>query len=197
MKTRKRIVRNNEKLAHAADAGTDMESPRDQAFTRPKVLLLLPLRSLALRWMRDHIFPLAGEGTQFENRRPFESSFGLPDGEEDPLDGPTGKGFTIDHLENFRGNSDDNFRFGLKLTRKAWRIVMPPASETKLMDCDILIASPLAIKMAADKENSTDLLSSIEIAVVDGMDVMEMQNWDHVQVSRCSDQTNISTYSLT
>lgn len=59
---------------------------------------------------------------------------------------------------------------------------MMPANESKLMECDILIASPLGIKMQSEKEDSTDLLSSIEVAVVDGMDVMQMQNWDHVQV---------------
>jgi len=182
LKTRKRIVRNNERLAHAADAGNHMDPPRDQAFTRPKVLLLLPLRSLALRWLRDHIFPLAGPGTQIENRRPFESSFGLPEDEADPLEAPDAPAnFPIDHLENFRGNSDDNFRFGIKITRKAWRVVMPPANEAKLMDCDIIVASPLAIKMAAEREDSTDILASIEILVCDGTDVMEMQNWDHVQ----------------
>lgn len=60
---------------------------------------------------------------------------------------------------------------------------MMPANEAKLMDCDILIASPLGIKMQSEREDSTDLLSSIEIAVADGMDVMQMQNWEHVQVS--------------
>jgi len=37
--------------------------------------------------------------------------------------------------------------------------------------------------MTAEKEDSTDLLSSVEICVADGVDVMQMQNWDHVQVS--------------
>ena len=60
---------------------------------------------------------------------------------------------------------------------------MMPANEEKLMECDIIIASPLGIKMQSEREESTDLLSSIEVAVVDGMDVMQMQNWDHVQVS--------------
>jgi len=60
---------------------------------------------------------------------------------------------------------------------------MMPAGEDKLMECDIIIASPLGIKMQSEREESTDLLSSIEVAVVDGMDVMQMQNWDHVQVS--------------
>jgi U3 small nucleolar RNA-associated protein 25 len=93
------------------------------------------------------------------------------------------KDYPIDHLVNFQGNSDDNFRFGIKITRKAWRIVMPPASEQKLLDCDIIVASPLGMRTAAEKEGSTDLLSSLEIVVADGLDVMQMQNWDHVQVS--------------
>lgn len=179
LKTRRKIVRNNEKLAHAAAAGQDMDSPRDQAFTRPKILFLLPTRSSALLWLKEKVFPLAPAGTQIENLRPFISSFGLPADAEDPLDGTPD--FPADHIENFRGNSDDNFRLGIKITRKAWRVVMPPASESKLMECDMLIASPLGLKMAAERENSTDLLSSIEILIVDGADVMNMQNWDHVQ----------------
>ncbi|KAK4687363.1 U3 small nucleolar RNA-associated protein 25, partial [Tremellales sp. Uapishka_1] len=185
LKTRKKIIRNNEKLAHAAaSTSASSETPleqRDQSFTRPKVLLLLPVRSLALHYLTTHLFPLAPKGTQIENYRPFTSSFAIPADIEDPLEAPTAAAsFAIDHLVNFRGNSDDNFRFGIKFTRKAWRVVMMPANEDKLLDCDILIASPLGIKMQAEREDSTDLLSSIEICLVDGIDVMQMQNWDHV-----------------
>jgi U3 small nucleolar RNA-associated protein 25 len=111
--------------------------------------------------------------------RPFMSSFSIPKNTEDPLASTSATTeYPLDHLVNFRGNSDDNFRIGIKITRKAWRVVMMPANEDKLMECDIIIASPLGIKM-----QSADLLSSIEVAVVDGIDVMQMQNWDHVQVS--------------
>jgi U3 small nucleolar RNA-associated protein 25 len=111
------------------------------------------------------------------------SSFSIPKNTEDPLASTSATTeYPLDHLVNFRGNSDDNFRIGIKITRKAWRVVMMPANESKLMECDILIASPLGIKMQSEREDSTDLLSSIEVAVVDGMDVMQMQNWDHVQV---------------
>jgi U3 small nucleolar RNA-associated protein 25 len=192
IRTRRRIIRNNEKLAHAAAAASSSsetpEPPRDQSFTRPKVLLLLPLRSLALHYLTTHLFPLAPKGTQIENLRPFTSSFSLPaEAGTDPLSTPKATSeFPIDHLVNFRGNSDDNFRFGIKITRKAWRVVMPPANEAKLMECDILVASPLGMKMTAEREGSVDLLSSVEICVVDGVDVMQMQNWDHVQVSCCA-----------
>ncbi|OXG76614.1 U3 small nucleolar RNA-associated protein 25 [Cryptococcus neoformans Gb118] len=185
LKTRRRIIRNNEKLAHAASSDNSTlvtEPPRDQSFTRPKVLFLLPTRSLALTYIKTHLFPLAPAGTQIENQRSFVSSFSLPEDEEDPLANPSASAdFPIDHLVNFRGNSDDNFRFGIKITRKAWRVVMMPANEEKLIDCDILISSPLGFKMAAEREDSTDLLSSLEICIVDGVDVMQMQNWEHVQ----------------
>ena len=59
---------------------------------------------------------------------------------------------------------------------------MMPADEAKLLDCDFIIASPLGMKMSAEREKSTDMLSSIELCVADGLDVMQMQNWDHVQV---------------
>ncbi|WWC63399.1 uncharacterized protein I303_105999 [Kwoniella dejecticola CBS 10117] len=185
LKTRRKIIRNNEKLAHAAasdDSSSMPEPPRDQSFTRPKILLLLPFRSLALHYIKTHLLPLAPAGTQIENQRPFLTSFALPEDEEDPLASTSARdNYPLDHLVNFRGNSDDNFRFGIKFTRKAWRIVMPPANEEKLLDCDILIASPLGFKMAAEREDSTDLLSSIEILIADGLDTMAMQNWEHVQ----------------
>ncbi|RXK42415.1 U3 small nucleolar RNA-associated protein 25 [Tremella mesenterica] len=182
LKTRKRILKNNEKLSRAASSGHPIDPPRDQSFTRPKVLLLLPLRSLALHYLSTYLFPLAPPGTQIESLKPFTTSFSLPSDTTDPLAEPSAtQRYPIDHLVNFRGNSDDNFRFGIKITRKAWRVVMMPANEEKLMDCDILVASPLGIKMTAEKEKSEDLLASMEIVVVDGMDVMQMQNWDHVQ----------------
>ena len=136
---------------------------------------------MALHYLKGHLLPLAPTGTQIENLTPFASSFSI-DPSGDPLAGTSS--FPIDHRVNFQGNSDDNFRFGIKLTRKAWRVVMMPANEAKLMECDILVASPLAMKMQAEREDSSDLLSSIEVVVVDGVDALLMQNWEHVQVSR-------------
>lgn len=60
---------------------------------------------------------------------------------------------------------------------------MPPCNEDKLIGCDIIVASPLALRMASDKEGGVDSLSSIEVVLADGLDVMAMQNWEHVQVS--------------
>lgn len=187
-RTGRRITRNNEKLAHAAasDTAEPVSPPQDSSFTRPKVLVLVPLRSLALHLLTEHLFPLALRGTQIENLRPFTASFSIPaEAGSDPLSSPSAASqFPMDHIVNFRGNSDDNFRFGIKVTRKAWRIVMPPANEAKLLDCDFIVASPLGLRTAAEKEGSTDMLSSIEVLLADGLDVMAMQNWEHVQVSQ-------------
>ena len=181
-RTRRRVIKNNEKLARGNE--TD-DPPQDGSFVRPKVLLLLPSRQMALHYLENHLFPLAPVGTQIENRKPFTSSFGLPADYSDPLDTAEAREkYPADHIANFKGNTDDNFRFGVKFTRKAWRVILPPANEEKLIGCDIIVASPLAIRMSADKERgSVDYLSSIEVLVADGLDVMSMQNWAFTQVS--------------
>ncbi|GHJ87696.1 hypothetical protein NliqN6_4098 [Naganishia liquefaciens] len=180
MKTRRRIIKNNEKLARGNETN---DPPQDGSFVRPKVLLLLPSRHMALHYLETHLFPLAPVGTQIENRKPFATSFGLPSDYSDPLDTAEAREkYPADHIANFKGNTDDNFRFGVKFTRKAWRVILPPANEEKLIGCDIIIASPLAIRMSADKERgSVDYLSSIEVLVADGLDVMSMQNWAFTQ----------------
>ena len=99
-----------------------------------------------------------------------------------------------DHVETFEGNSDDNFRVGLKLTRKSVRIF------TEFYGSDIIIASPLGLRMSIEKEKyvalslssphvfipdvgrNFDFLSSIEILVADQLDSLTMQNWEHTQV---------------
>src|SRR6266478_4828868 len=49
---RRRISKNNERLAHAAKAGNPApEDVQDQGFTRPTILILLPFRSSAMRWL--------------------------------------------------------------------------------------------------------------------------------------------------
>ena len=68
-----------------------------------------------------------------------------------------------------------------------------------LYGCDIILASPLGLRTGIENEKyvfrlrspliagvypsfrNVDLLSSIEILVGDGLDVMSQQNWDHVK----------------
>ena len=54
--------------------------------------------------------------------------------------------YPLDHVETFEGNSDDNFRVGLKLTRKSVRLF------TEFYGSDVIIASPLGLRMSIEKE---------------------------------------------
>lgn len=176
IKTRRRILKNNERLAHAAASASteDVEIPRDQGFTRPKVLILAPMRNTALQWVRL-LEGLSG-CPQVDNKARLEKEYNLPEGAEDKLLQPEAKDrYPLDHLDTFQGNIDDNFQLGIKLTRKSLRLFSP------FYDSDFIVASPLALVLAEEKDRNLDFLSSIEVLVVDQMDVITMQNWEHLQ----------------
>lgn len=188
LRTRNRILKNNEFLAHSKEeAAPHVErETRDQGFTRPKVLILLPFRNSALAWL-DHLTNLS-LANQVENRQRFEEEFSLPSGTVDKLADPTARSkYPEDHVATFAGNIDDSFRVGLKLTRTTLKCF------AEFYQADIILASPLGLRMSIEKQKkgaeggAADFLSSIEMLIVDQTDVMTMQNWDHVQVSRLFD----------
>ena len=128
---------------------------------------------------------------QIENMTRFRKEFGLPEGVVDKF---ASAAYPRDHTETFEGNSDDDFRVGLKLTRKSIRLF------TEFYGSDIIIASPLGLRMSIEKEKyvvfcqfsphiitsrvgrNFDFLSSMEILVADQLDSLTMQNWEHTQV---------------
>lgn len=176
IKTRRRILKNNERLAHAAaDASSeDVEVPRDQGFTRPKVLILAPMRNSALEWVR--LLERLSGCPQVDNKGRLEKEFNLPQGAVDKLTQPEAcDRYPSDHLETFRGNIDDNFLLGVKLTRKSLKLF------SAFYESDFIVASPLALRLAIEKDRGNDFLSSIEVLITDQMDVLAMQNWDHLQ----------------
>ncbi|KAK0556294.1 rRNA-binding ribosome biosynthesis protein utp25 [Tilletia horrida] len=217
-KTRRTILKNNERLAKAAAAtGSASTKPngkgkqnddamqvdeeddnekgdlddivRDQGFTRPKILLLLPLRNSALAWVQalssvsgcvDGILPRTITAATSEELTPsaqrFLRDFTLPEQAVDRLAGAdAAMRFPADHIATFRGNIDDSFVLGFKVTRKEWR------AYARYYDADIIVASPLGLRLAIEKDDDSDFLSSIEIVVADQLDVMQMQNWEHVK----------------
>ncbi|KAF9917621.1 rRNA-binding ribosome biosynthesis protein utp25 [Linnemannia zychae] len=175
-KTRDRILKNSGKLQRHQqnpEASETVPEFRDQGFTRPKVLIILPFKNTAVDVV-ESLIKLSGS-TQQENRKRFFDEFGAEDEEEDPRNA----GRPADFLEKFKGNIDDHFRVGIKFTRKTLKLY------SDFYSADLILASPLGLKTVigaeGDKKRDFDFLSSIEVVIVDQADDMLMQNWDHLE----------------
>jgi len=179
-RTRDVVIKNDAKLRN--DANTDIldDSYRDQGFTRPKILFLLPLKSIAQRVVKRliQLSPL----TQKDNAMGlFKKEFDDSDDEEETENSSKPADFNL----LFAGDVEDHFLFGIKYTKKSVKLY------SNFYASDIIVASPLALKLKIDggegikkkghaKENDSDFLSSVEIVVVDHADVISMQNWSHL-----------------
>ncbi|ROW13331.1 hypothetical protein VPNG_05491 [Cytospora leucostoma] len=167
-KTRDRVIKNNAKLAHH-NKDEELEL-RDQGFTRPKVLMILPTRESCYK-MIETMASICEPETQ-ENKKRLEDTY---HDKEDRFSGDK----PADFKDLFAGNDDDMFRVGVKFTRKTIKFF------AAFYNSDILFASPLGLRMAIgsedDKKIEHDFLSSIEVVIVDQADAMLMQNWEHIE----------------
>ncbi|KAH7277303.1 hypothetical protein KP509_39G044700 [Ceratopteris richardii] len=177
LRTRDLVTKNNEKR----DTTNADEAPRDQGFTRPTVLILLPLRSIALRLVKRllDLVPSVHKSS-IEHKARFFDEFGAEDEDsEEDAAGNARSSKPADFSALFSGNNDDHFRIGIKFTRKSVKLY------SDFYSSDLIIASPLGLitrigEAEEEKEKDFDFLSSIEILVVDYADVILMQNWSHV-----------------
>ncbi|KAG0261999.1 hypothetical protein DFQ27_002676 [Actinomortierella ambigua] len=176
-KTRDRVLKNTTKLQRHqqnSDSSSTVPEYRDQGFTRPKVLIVLPFKNTVVDVI-ESLVALSGS-TEQGNRKRFIEEF---DFEEDEETQERNKEKPADFLETFKGNIDDHFRMGIKFTRKTLKMY------SDFYSADLIIASPLGLKTVigaeGDKKRDFDFLSSIELVIVDQTENMLMQNWNHLE----------------
>ncbi|CAL1529402.1 unnamed protein product [Lymnaea stagnalis] len=174
LKTRSRVIAHNAKLKNKKNDPDDDVEYRDQGLTRPKVLILLPYRDRALKVVNMIISLLsASQQASVSNKKRFEQEYS--ELEKGNLSEKTYK--PEDFRKIFEGNTDDNFRVGLSVSKKSLRLYSP------FYESDIILASPLGLRMIigleGDHERDYDFLSSIEVLIIDQADIFLMQNWDH------------------
>ncbi|KAF4532195.1 hypothetical protein B566_EDAN002257 [Ephemera danica] len=83
-----------------------------------------------------------------------------------------------DYEQIFSGNTEDDFRIGITVTKKCLKLY------ADFYDSDLIIASPLGLRMIVGAEGEAsrdyDFLASIEVLVADQADIFLQQNWDHL-----------------
>lgn len=175
------MLKTNERIAHAAKTPT-AEQPsatdiQDQGFTRPSVLILLPFRNSALRWVKTLLAHLPAH--KVENRSRFDAEFSLPAGTTDKLATAAPGTYPRDHVETFKGNVDDNFRVGIKLTRKSIKLF------SDFYSSDIIIASPLGLRLSIGKEKCVRTYATMVAVILMSLEGAPTSS----RVSRCSSWT--------
>ncbi|KAI4372628.1 hypothetical protein MLD38_010834 [Melastoma candidum] len=189
-KTRDLVTKNNSKLSKNQESTKEdllhnNEMFLDQGFTRAKVLILLPLRSVAYRVVRRliQLVPPSHKVNVEHMARFMEDFGGGADENEDPdkMNGPGQKSSKpSDFTALFNGNTDDHFMIGIKFTRKSIKLY------NDFYKSDMIVASPLGLitkigEAEREKEKNVDYLSSIEVLIIDYADIIAMQNWAHVK----------------
>lgn len=171
LKTRIKVLHHNARLSKKFEVPEEF---RDQGLVRPKVLIIVPFRDAAykiIKMLIDLVLP-EDKGNVMNKSRFIEDFTGneliLPKKNPKPED----------YEKLFCGNTGDDFKIGITVTKKSLKLY------ADFYSADIIIASPLGLRTVVGAEGETDrdydFLASIELLVFDQTDVFLMQNWDHV-----------------
>ncbi|KYQ88490.1 putative glutamic acid-rich region containing protein [Tieghemostelium lacteum] len=180
LKSRDQMLEDNALVAECEKKKKPEPDVRHQGFTKPKVLIVVPYRNTAydiikflLKLVPHEVKELQEKKTKFVK----EFSLYVEDDEEKP---EINDQKPEDHKYTFRENIDDCFRIGISLRKGGLKLFAP------FYLCDIIIASPLGLRLVVgtegDKQRDYDFLSSIEMVIVDQMDSIIQQNWDHISI---------------
>lgn len=166
----------------------------DQGYCRARTLILCPFRSSALTCV-EMMKNIYGSNTAFANYDKFVEEYSyVADFESDEAEKKyeNSANRQPDDWKDifYRQNTDDDFKLGIQINVGQGKghgsekgVYMRLFSD--FMISDIIIASPLGLRLAIEKsskedENSCDFLSSLEIVIVYQADIIYMQNWDHL-----------------
>jgi U3 small nucleolar RNA-associated protein 25 len=178
------VVNNNVKLASDENPPEDDTPFKDQGFTRPSVLIILPTRNACLKVVNTLISLSAT--TQQENKARFIKDYSLDEPDTISRVKPD------DFKDKFEGNNDDLFRIGIKFTRKSLKLFV------EFYNADVILASPLGLKRVFESsakrrgpgeepakkkskgKGDYDFLSSISLLIIDSFTHLHFQNWEHL-----------------
>lgn len=171
IKTRLKVINHNSRLTNKDDVSEEF---RDQGLVRPKVLIILPFRDAAYKVINMLIDILFDEDKgNVMNKNRFVDEF---TGSE--LIMPKKNPKPEDYELLFCGNSNDDFKIGITITKKSMKLY------ADFYSSDIIIASPLGLRpiigAEGEPERDYDFLASIELLILDQTEIFLMQNWDHL-----------------
>ncbi|XP_033251811.1 digestive organ expansion factor homolog [Drosophila miranda] len=183
LKVRSLILRNNEKVAALAKSlklsPNEISIPetfRDQGLNRMKVLFIVPFRESALKIVKligDLLIGSQDDQTRKNIMTNYERF--LQDYSGNTIHFPKTNPKQYDYEQTFSGNTDDNFKIGMRFTKKSVSLF------SDMNSSDILIASPLGLRMlVTDKDSDIDFLNSIELLIIDQADLFLAQNWENL-----------------
>ncbi|KAH9774282.1 U3 small nucleolar RNA-associated protein [Citrus sinensis] len=204
-RTRDLVTKNDTKVAKNKGSAKEGiligDAFLDRGFTRPKVLILLPLKSIALNVVKRliRLTPDAHK-VNVEHIDRFCDEFGTKKEEEDKDDDDASQNIRGTRKSNsqkskpsdyqilFGGNNDDNFSIGIKFTRKSIKLY------NDFYTSDMIVASPINLH-----QNWSWLIEVVEQlnripSKQHGTDVMRIRQWYLDGYSRFYRQTVLLSY---